>query len=80
MYKLSWNGITLEFRDKLNKGFERDILHFLAELAAIVKEEAIGPWMTTPNKAFDNRSPIQEIEENGLEALKEMLVSLGAGQ
>ena len=52
---------------------------FLGELAEVVRQEAIVPWLETPNEAFGHLKPIEVIERGEMDRLWRMLYFLGSG-
>ncbi len=49
------------------------------ELAKVIRAEALGVWMDRPNKVFDNRRPIQVIEDGEIDLLWAMIYDLRSG-
>lgn len=48
-------------------------------LGKLVKNQAIGPWMDQPNKAFGGRRPIQVIEDGQIDLLWAMIYQIQSG-
>jgi DNA-binding transcriptional regulator YiaG len=48
-------------------------------LSEIVQEDAVGPWLQTPNKAFDNAKPMELIERGEIDRIWQMIHSLRSG-
>lgn len=59
-----------------NKKFE----DFKKKLSQIVDEEFIESWLQKPNTAFNNRKPIDLINENNYQPLYAMIYRLGSGE
>lgn len=59
-----------------NKKFE----NFKKRLSRIVKEDFIESWLQKPNVAFNNRKPIDLIDEDNYEPLYDMIYRLGSGE
>ena len=47
--------------------------------AEVVRQEAIVPWLETPNEAFGHLKPIEVIERGEMDRLWRMLYFLGSG-
>lgn len=56
---------------------EADRLH--TALKKLVRDEAIGPWMDQPNRAFGGRRPIQVIEDGEIDLLWAMIYDMQSG-
>ena len=50
------------------------------EIVQIIKEEFIEPWLQKPNAAFNNRKPIDLINEDNYQPLYDMIYRLGSGE
>lgn len=59
-----------------NKKFE----DFKKRLSRIVKEDYIESWLQKPNAAFNNRKPIDLIDEDNYQPLYDMIYRLGSGE
>lgn len=59
-----------------NKKFE----DFKKNLSQIVDEQFIESWLQKPNAAFNNRKPIDLINEDNYQPLYAMLYRLGSGE
>ena len=59
-----------------NKKFE----NFKKRLAVIIKEDFIESWLQKPNAAFNNRKPIDLINEDNYQPLYDMIYRLGSGE
>lgn len=59
-----------------NKKFEG----FKKKLSQIVDEEFIESWLQKPNAAFNNRKPIDLINEDNYQPLYAMIYRLGSGE
>ena len=59
-----------------NKKFE----DFKKKLSQIVDEEFIESWLQKPNAAFNNRKPIDLINEDNYQPLYAMIYRLGSGE
>lgn len=57
-----------------------EIHRFLKALAEIVEPSAIGPWLRTPNAAFDGATPLQLFERGEADRLWRMMYELESGQ
>ena len=53
---------------------------FKKRLSRIVKEDFIESWLQKPNAAFDNRKPIDLINEDNYQPLYDMIYRLGSGE
>jgi transcriptional regulator with XRE-family HTH domain len=49
-----------------------------AALAQIVPEDQMGPWLRTPNPAFEGQTPIQVIERGESDRLWQMIFQIDA--
>lgn len=45
----------------------------------MIKPDAIGKWMTTPNEAFDGLKPVEVIERGEVDRMWQMLFLLRSG-
>lgn len=61
---------------KQNKKFE----DFKKKLSQIVDEQFIESWLQKPNAAFNNRKPIDLINEDNYQPLYAMIYRLGSGE
>ena len=59
-----------------NKKFE----DFKKRLSGIIKEDFIESWLQKPNAAFNNRKPIDLINEDNYQPLYDMIYRLGSGE
>lgn len=59
-----------------NKKFEG----FKKKLSQIVDEQFIESWLQKPNAAFNNRKPIDLINEDNYQPLYAMIYRLGSGE
>lgn len=59
-----------------NKKFE----DFKKRLSQIIKEEFIELWLQKSNAAFNNRKPIDLINEDNYQPLYDMIYRLGSGE
>ena len=59
-----------------NKKFE----DFKKKLSQIVDEQIIESWLQKPNAAFNNRKPIDLINEDNYQPLYAMIYRLGSGE
>lgn len=48
-------------------------------LSDVMNPESIGPWMTTPNEAFDGSKPLEIIERGEIDRIWRMLFLLRSG-
>lgn len=53
---------------------------FKKKLSGIVKEEFIESWLQKSNAAFNNRKPIDLINEDNYQPLYDMIYRLGSGE
>lgn len=53
---------------------------FKKKLSEIVDERFIDSWLQQPNVAFNNRKPIDLINEDNYDPLYEMIYRLGSGE
>lgn len=53
---------------------------FKKKLSQIVDEEFIESWLQKPNTAFNNRKPIDLINEDNYQPLYAMIYRLGSGE
>jgi len=53
---------------------------FKKKLSEIVDEKFIDSWLQQPNAAFNNRKPIDLINEDNYNPLYEMIYRLGSGE
>lgn len=53
---------------------------FKEKLSQIVNEEFIESWLQKPNIAFNNRKPIDLINEDNYQPLYAMIYRLGSGE
>lgn len=56
-----------------------DLERMRTRLCELVEEKAVGIWLETPNKAFQNKKPIELINEGNLRPLEEMIYRLESG-
>lgn len=49
------------------------------ELATVIDEDAIGPWMREPNDAFDGLKPLEVLERGEADRLWRMIYELKSG-
>ncbi len=48
-------------------------------LAEIMKRESIGPWLQTPNDAFDGLKPLEVIDRGEIDRIWTMIYHLRSG-
>ena len=53
---------------------------FKKKLSQIVDEQFIESWLQKPNAAFNNRKPIDLINEDNYQPLYAMIYRLGSGE
>lgn len=63
--------------DNIDSILEKDIR---TRLERLIKSEFIDSWLNTPNTSFDNRKPIDLINENDIDKLHKMLYILESGE
>jgi hypothetical protein len=69
--------------ERRNRSTERRLAEtqrLFAALAQLVKPDAIGGWMETPNPAFADATPAQVIERGESDRLWRMIYELESGQ
>lgn len=49
------------------------------ELAELVKADAVGPWLTKPNAAFERAKPLELIERGETDRLWSMIYEMSSG-
>lgn len=53
---------------------------FKKKLSEIIDEQYIDSWLQKPNTAFNNRKPIDLINEDDYRPLYEMIYRVGSGE
>lgn len=53
---------------------------FKKKLSEIIDEQYIDSWLQKPNAAFNNRKPIDLINEDDYRPLYEMIYRVGSGE
>ena len=48
-------------------------------LSEVIQKEALGPWMTQPNEAFDGLKPIEVIERGEVDRIWQMIYYVRSG-
>ncbi len=48
-------------------------------LRELVAEDAVGPWLETPNKAFDGANPLELIERGETDRTWQVIFTLRSG-
>lgn len=56
-----------------------EIQRLVAALEEVVDASAIGPWLTTPNDAFDGLKPLEVIERGEIDRIWRMIYQLRSG-
>lgn len=56
-----------------------DLERIRTRLCELVEEKTVDIWLETPNKAFQNKKPIELINEGNLRQLEEMIYRLESG-
>lgn len=51
----------------------------ISALAEIMKRESIGPWLQTPNPAFDGLKPLEVIDRGEIDRIWAMIYYLRSG-
>jgi hypothetical protein len=57
-----------------------EIHRFLTALSELIDPSAIGPWLRSPNPAFDGATPLQLFERGESDRLWRMIYELESGQ
>jgi transcriptional regulator with XRE-family HTH domain len=57
-----------------------ELRRLLNEMEAFVAKEDIGPWLRTPNPAFDGSTPLQVVERGEADRIWRMLYELESGE
>lgn len=73
---------TLEGGAKLTNGVRRRLVELerlTAALTEVIRKEAIGDWLKTPNRAFDGLKPLEVIERGESDRLWSMVYFLRSG-
>lgn len=61
------------------QNYPEKFAEFKERLSSIVKEEYIEDWLQTTNKAFNDKKPIDLVNEGSFDPLFEMLYRLESG-
>lgn len=71
---------------KLLKAFQTKRPHknltkkvLVEQLKELFKEEAIEPWFSRPNEAFDGLTPNQLIEKGEAQLIQDMILDIASG-
>lgn len=56
-----------------------ELLRLRQELSKVIRPEAIGEWMDTPNPAFNDLKPIEIVERGQADRIWRMVFELEAG-
>lgn len=64
----------------LERFYCRKLDDFKKRLSQIVNEDYIESWLQKPNAAFNNRKPIDLINEDNYQPLYDMIYRLGSGE
>lgn len=48
-------------------------------LGRVMRPESVGPWLRTPNPAFEGRAPVELIEGGEAERIRRMIHELESG-
>jgi len=81
-------GVKVRTLSKLEKGEPpsdavrrklTEVRRFRGALVKVVRPEAIGPWLTRPNGAFENLTPVEVIERGEIDRLWAMIHDLRSG-
>jgi uncharacterized protein (DUF2384 family) len=56
-----------------------DFERIRTRLCGLVEEKAVDIWLETPNAKFNNKKPIELINEGNLKPLEEMIYRLESG-
>lgn len=56
-----------------------DLNMFIHKLKTVIEEKKIMPWLCTPNKAFNDRTPMEMIMNGETEELNRMICEIGEG-
>jgi hypothetical protein len=48
-------------------------------LSEVIQKDAIGPWLTQPNDAFDGLKPVEVIERGEVDRIWQMIYYLRSG-
>ncbi len=56
-----------------------ELLRLQRALARVVREEAVGPWLGTPNPAFSGLKPLEVIERGEVDRLWRMIYEIESG-
>ena len=59
---------------------KNELEYLKKELSQIVNEEFIESWLQKPNAIFNNRKPIDLINEHNYQPLYDMIYRLGSGE
>jgi uncharacterized protein (DUF2384 family) len=56
-----------------------DLDNIRTRLCELIEEKAVDIWLETPNVKFNNKKPIELINEGDLKPLEEMIYRLESG-
>ena len=56
-----------------------ELKRLMKALSEVIRRESLGPWLTTPNEAFDRLKPLEVIERGESDRLWEMVYFLRSG-
>ena len=56
-----------------------DLNMFIHKLKTVIEEKKIMPWLCKPNKAFNDRTPMEMIMAGETEELNRMIYEIGEG-
>ena len=69
--------MTDSLESKLKKYAELNL--FIHKLKNVIEEKEIMPWLCKPNKAFNDRTPMEMIMAGETEELNRMIYEIGEG-
>lgn len=73
---------TLESGTPASEAVNRKVIELqrlTQALSEVIKEESLGAWLQTPNKAFDGLKPVEVIERGESDRLWSMIYFLRSG-
>ena len=56
-----------------------ELRRVIQALSEVIQKEALGPWMTQPNEAFDGLKPIEVIERGEVDRIWQMIYYVRSG-
>ena len=65
------NSISLDIKNFCEMNTK--LLYYRQKLAELIGESVVDSWLNSPNKAFNNKKPIDMINKEDTELLDEMI-------